>query len=108
MLFEMHAVRLEQPQNACYPAAFAVDLDARRRGPSVNSQHSNGWIDDGSSSAGLEGGDEGGSQEHTTEAEAALAQGIASSLRTLVIASFRAPPNKFVLGETNRGVGGDE
>ncbi|CAM9838706.1 unnamed protein product, partial [Choristocarpus tenellus] len=34
--------------------------------------------------------------------EIALAQGIASSLRTLVIASFRAPPNKFVLGLMHR------
>lgn len=65
----------------------------------MNSQHSNGWVDDGSSSAGREGGDE-GSEDHVTEVEVALAQGIASSLRTLVIASFRAPPNKFVLGET--------
>lgn len=65
----------------------------------MNSQHSNGWVDDGSSSAGREGGDD-GSEDHVTEVEVALAQGIASSLRTLVIASFRAPPNKFVLGET--------
>lgn len=40
-----------------------------------------------------------------TEVEAALAQGIASSLRTLVIASFRAPPNKFVLGEKSMARG---
>lgn len=33
--------------------------------------------------------------------EDTLAQGIASSLRTLVIASFRAPPNKYVLGESS-------
>ena len=38
--------------------------------------------------------------ENASGVEAALAQGIASSLRTLVIASFRAPPNKFVLGKT--------
>lgn len=44
-----------------------------------------------------EGGGRDGEQE--AGAEAALAQGIASSLRTLVIASFRAPPNMFVLGE---------
>lgn len=51
---------------------------------------------------GQEEGEE-GNQEDITEVEVALAQGIASSLRTLVIASFRAPPNKFVLGETNMG-----
>eukprot|EP00752_Nemacystus_decipiens_P008440 g7544.t1 len=71
------------------------------RGPSVGSQHSNGWIDDESSSVGRQEGDK-GSEEHVTEVEAALAQGIASSLRTLVIASFRAPPNKFVLGLMQR------
>lgn len=77
----------------------------RRRGQSVNSQHSNGWVDDGSSSAGREEAEE-GNQEHISEVEVALAQGIASSLRTLVIASFRAPPNKFVLGEKGGTCGG--
>lgn len=71
---------------------------SRRRGPSTSSQYSNGWVDEGSSSTGGEEGTD-GNKEHMTGVEAALAQGMASSLRTLVIASFRAPPNKYVLGE---------
>lgn len=76
---------------------------SHRRGPSTNSQFSNGWVDEGSSSTGGGEGADGNEEHAATEVEAALAQGIASSLRTLVIASFRAPPNKFVLGERNRG-----
>lgn len=91
----------------CTPTGrFAFEYLFRRRGPSVNSQQSNGCVDDGFSSVGREERKE-GSEEHMAEVESALAQGISSSLRTLVIASFRAPPNKFVLGETNGGTTGD-
>lgn len=67
----------------------------------MSGQQSDGWVHDGSSSGGPEKDERGSEERIITEVEAALAQGIASSLRTLVIASFRAPPNKFVLGETN-------
>lgn len=72
-----------------------------RRGPSKNSQSANGWVDEGTSAIGQEEGED-ECRHRKTGVEAALAQGIASSLRTLVIASFRAPPNKFVLGEPNK------
>lgn len=72
-----------------------------RRGPSKNSQSANGWVDEGTSALGQEEGED-DLRHRKAGVEAALAQGIASSLRTLVIASFRAPPNKFVLGEANK------
>lgn len=72
-----------------------------RRGPSKNSQSANGWVDGGTSTIG-QGDGEDDYRHHEDGVEAALAQGIASSLRTLVIASFRAPPNKFVLGEPSK------
>lgn len=77
----------------------------RRRGTSRSSQLTNGWVDEANSgSSGREQAVTDG-RDDAAEAEAALAQGIASSLRTLVIASFRAPPNKFVLGEARVGGG---
>ncbi|CAM9297046.1 unnamed protein product [Ectocarpus sp. 4 AP-2014] len=76
-------------------------LLCHRRGPSKNSQSANGWVDEGTSAIGQEEGED-DCRRRKAGVEAALAQGIASSLRTLVIASFRAPPNKFVLGLMQR------
>ncbi|CAM9224809.1 unnamed protein product [Hapterophycus canaliculatus] len=77
-------------------------LLCHRRDRSKNSQLTNGWVDEASSSSSGREEAVAGVTDNIAEAEAALAQGIASSLRTLVIASFRAPPNKFVLGLMQR------
>eukprot|EP00904_Undaria_pinnatifida_P002427 jgi/Undpi1/12185/HiC_scaffold_5.g01861.m1 len=82
-------------------------LLCHRRGPSSTNQPVSGWRHGESGNAGMRErvGRDG---EQGARAEAALAQGIASSLRTLVIASFRAPPNMFVLerpGGEARGAG---
>lgn len=71
-----------------------------RGGPSKTTrQPVPGWVDESSGTVCEKGENDEGRGDQDYRVEAALAQGIASSLRTLVIASFRAPPNKFVLGE---------
>lgn len=73
---------------------------------SVSSYPQSGWIDQGrvSRSDQTVRNTYTKQQDHLRSKqvdEDTLAQGIASSLRTLVIASFRAPPNKYVLGESS-------
>lgn len=83
------------------PATLGVTTSSR--GPPVNHQPVEGWTE--GDSGGRDGG--GRTERENSSAEAALAKGIASSLRTLVIASFRAPPNKFVLGKKKKIVVGN-